>query len=217
MNSLTDLRAHYDYLIKNYNNSIYQIKYYHPDDLSLWDGMHSWEELSEENACLKDTLNNKEALAKDILFNGIYDPLIAYEEDDKVIVTAGTHRLESIKLLVDRGAWGEGLIPVMIVPKKLTSANADIIIPDPIDPISLYVPSVVLDFPYDRQMPIASKYFKEGKYKIIDENVIEITDIDNDHDYWFIFEVYSYILNRLLYFHNKINPDKIKAGWEIWQ
>ena len=94
---------------------IFKLKWINPKNVITSNTSSSWKKCSNWDPFIKDSLENKTKLAKNILENGTYWALTATKINEKYLCYHGNHRLDSFKELLDKGLWN-GKLPFLIIP-----------------------------------------------------------------------------------------------------
>ncbi len=142
-----EIREFYDALIYNLSIMPFPFDYIHPSKMQVvipddW----QWPKASKNDGYINDYAQNPIGLALDVLENGTYWPIWAYERDGIFYVGEGRHRIISIHEALEKGIWKDQKLFTIVTPYGF---DETCLLDVKIEPVEVYIPVFNLDLPKD--------------------------------------------------------------------
>lgn len=216
--SKEEIETFYDCYMYNLSLEVFRGEYRHPSEITLsLDGRRNWEEISKKDGYLYDYIDDKITLALDILENGNYFPFWLYKEGDKLIVSEGVHRMDSINMATDAGIWTDEAVYCITFRKEFDVMEMNYDIHHLKSPIEIYVPVYnIEDGWYQKHFGWKFNRFENKevlKSAVIDGNVKII--IDTEEEYFNTCKIYHKLLRHCFYKYKITHDDIIKPRFPL--
>lgn len=191
------LDSFYEGYIYNLKKLYKNLKWVHLDDIESMK-YSEWSVIGDQ--FLKN-LNHIE-LAKDIIKNGTYWPLITKKENNKIILTDGVHRLYALKEAQKNGMWDKNKkVLIYVHPEQTQKEKIIYKVPSPLT-MKSYVLGLFMFF--------YKGIIKNKEKKYIDENNFFL-EVEESESILFL-NIYSLLLRNAFFQYNQENNDNFKGS-----